>query len=273
MQQYRKKEYLIQKYNKERKSIPEIAKINEVHKKTIAKWMERNNIPRRSASEARRRYALDQNVFSDINEKSAYWIGFIMADGSIHSNRIRIAIHPRDRKHLKKLRTFLSSSHPIKTRNIQNPLVELCFTSKKIVKDLNQYGITPNKSKSANIAELQSNRHFWRGMVDGDGWINYHHGTQIGLTGSKNNIKKFKTFCLEIINSKAQIREINGSYSYQLGSNKAKPIIKRLYNYQIITLDRKYKSAKQYGLGIPEVNIGKETINKDMANYKFYPQP
>jgi hypothetical protein len=42
------------------------------------------------------------DCFSTVTPESAYWVGFIMADGCIHKANVRISLAERDGDHLKK---------------------------------------------------------------------------------------------------------------------------------------------------------------------------
>lgn len=56
-----------------------------------------------------RRWPLDETVFDTLNENSRYWVGFLMADGSVTRNRLSLHLAARDVAHLRKLRRFLHS--------------------------------------------------------------------------------------------------------------------------------------------------------------------
>jgi len=126
-------------------------------------------------------HTMDESVFDAITEPSAYWIGDLMADGNINTGktgnpRISLTIAARDREHLVKFRKFLNCSNPIQIKIIQVSGIvpkqyTLRFSSKRIAGKLIEFGVTARKSLTAKVIGLQDNRHFWRGVVDGDGHI------------------------------------------------------------------------------------------------------
>ena len=58
-----------------------------------------------------RKYNLNENFFDELNEKSAYWLGFLYADGYVSSyeNSIGISLKSEDINHLEKFKNFLNS--------------------------------------------------------------------------------------------------------------------------------------------------------------------
>ena len=63
----------------------------------------------------KRTYQVNDNFFSNLSEKSAYWLGFIYADGYISKteNCIRITLSDKDEKHLLKFKEDIESESPI----------------------------------------------------------------------------------------------------------------------------------------------------------------
>lgn len=63
----------------------QIAKTFNVDGGTIHHHLERMNIARRSMSAAKRKYDLRHDAFSTVtDEATAYWLGFLFADGCIN---------------------------------------------------------------------------------------------------------------------------------------------------------------------------------------------
>ena len=77
--------------------------------------LNRRGIKLRNHSEAARKCELRQDAFATITSESAYWIGFLMADGSISTSRNELScmLTEIDRGHLEKLRDFLGSNHAL----------------------------------------------------------------------------------------------------------------------------------------------------------------
>lgn len=169
-----------------------IAKEKGVSPATIIRFLKHKNIPRRSNELAHRKCTLDESVFDEINENSAYWSGFIAADGTISDRRngspsIIVTLSSIDVNHIHKLKSFFSTSRRISVQHRKDrEYFGISVTSSKIANRLIAIGITPRKTFTLKISStLASNRHFWRGFMDGDGHI----------TITKRGLPMFQIIC------------------------------------------------------------------------------
>lgn len=139
---------------------------------------------------------VDLDFFSRDTEESFYWAGFIAADGNVQIKKdkkgniqgyeLRIKLSIKDLKHLEKFKEQIQSEAQIcklwsPEKVILNnkkptPPKEQCYIticSKKIVLDLERFGIIPAKTYHAYVPDwVQQHkyyRHFIRGFIDGDG--------------------------------------------------------------------------------------------------------
>ncbi|MGC1932695.1 MAG: hypothetical protein WA667_27290 [Candidatus Nitrosopolaris sp.] len=104
-----------------------------------------------------------------------------MADGNIYTDktgnpRIALTLAAKEGGHLVKFGKFLNCSNQIllKITKVNGKVwnqYTLRFSSKKIADRLIGFGITTRKSLRAEVVGLEDNKHFWRGVVDGDGYI------------------------------------------------------------------------------------------------------
>lgn len=193
------------------------------------------------------------------NAEFAYWIGFLLADGCISeqligSDRLIVGLNKRDRGHLVRLRKWLGSNHPIVNRPKYNS-VELRIRSQKLCDMLRDFGITPRKSLTAiPDGRLINNRHFWRGMIDGDGTVFIDGRDKLftmGLIGTYDVCKRFWQYCLRIDSSFRDVSVCKTSWngwSLRFCGRKAEKIAAELYQDGDTALSRKMK--------IMEVNRG-----------------
>jgi len=124
-----------------------------------------------------RKYFFDQRFFNVIDsEFKAYWLGFIIADGSVRLSNlrgdVRITVHNKDADHL------IGFSNLIKyTGKLYKHPTELSTTislySRLMANDLIRLGVIPNKTGKECFPEIDVDllRHLVRGIFDGDGTI------------------------------------------------------------------------------------------------------
>jgi len=134
-----------------------------------------------------RRYSVNPDIFRFDSTESAYWLGFILADGSIsrrgpggYPKRLTITLQRRDRDHLLKFKNFLSYSGPIKDTvrvDKRNGHISLQSTitvcSSHLCKQLlDAKWDSFKKEGDSSILEAVSEAntiHLMRGLLDGDG--------------------------------------------------------------------------------------------------------
>lgn len=209
---------------------------------TITALLKRYGVAIRNRSNARRTSQIKEDVFDTITEESAYWIGFLLADGNVYhpekrSKQLNIGLAKRDWEHLEKFKKFIGSN---KLLYYGKNGVFLSIYSNRIVEKLAEYGIIPRKSKIAEVPEIfKNNRHFWRGMVDGDGWVNHN---LLGLCGTLDIVSSFNEFVRSVLSVVSKVNphqkteccwEINYSAKY------VRYILDVLYGDSHIFLDRK----------------------------------
>lgn len=239
-------------------SIPQLADKFIVCGVTILNVLKEKNVKRRTISEAVRIYSLDENFFNIIDsEEKAYWLGFIIADGCVTEYTLHMRLQIGDTRHLEKLKLALDSMHPIVIVQCENEAGEeyeqavLNITSKKLVTALNKYGVIKNKVFKTYISEnipKEFMPHLCRGLVDGDGGINYDKSCKtwgINLAGTKRLLKEFDVFVQFYANIKNQRTLYKMKRSFKIvykGNIQAFKVGTLLYENSNINcrLDRKY---------------------------------
>lgn len=204
------------------------------------------------------KYSLDEDAFSIITPESAYWIGFLMADGGVVGNAISLQLSNSDKYHIEKFKIFMKSSHKVSVIShginsqgmTRNEAYKITFHSNKICSDVFKFGITERKSLTAKVTYLDKNRHFWRGMIDGDGTIysrKVDNHMMIYLIGSKDIAHQFYEFIKifrPYLYSKPRLQKKNGnSWDIRVAGKDAAVIMDILYHNAPIALPRKSKHA------------------------------
>jgi len=257
-----KKEYYIQKrievvelYGKG-KSADEIHDLTRISGNTVLRWLKEVNIKPRGS----RRYQFNEKFFEFIdNEEKAYWLGFILADGCISYDKKRdthytvtLDLQVRDIEHLEKFKRCLNLHVPIRSNGIAN-CRQLYVNSKKLAESLVRLGITHRKSFIVKPPRVRDDlqRHFWRGVFDGDGTISVlKKEVCIGLTGNDHvcrSFSKFLGFEGKFVYKRGKMTvscfNINGTSAGR--QNLILQQVEKLYKDSKVYLDRKYAKYQE----------------------------
>jgi hypothetical protein len=124
-------------------------------------------------------YPLNPTVFDTIGCESAYWLGFLYADGHVTKNGRTVILNTssKDDDHLAKYNAFLESGYPIKNYVQRRDDKEyhksfLAITHDHLAQRLTSLGIVKGRTalESALVEiDVKMAPHFIRGIFDGDG--------------------------------------------------------------------------------------------------------
>lgn len=187
-----------------------------------------------------------EHAFDTITNDSAYFLGWLATDGNIRGNRFSLQITDLDV--IEKYKRFLSverKTDVVRRQGVQ-PQYFLCLTSTIAAKMLKYYGIIERKSLVIKVHEvLATNRHFWRGALEGDGYISWSNNiVNCGLTsGSFEFITQFSNFIEVTIGYKVRLSKDKEIYNIKLSGAKAISLLTFLYNEttESSRMNRKYK--------------------------------
>ena len=208
-----------------------------------------------------KRCSLNEYAFDIITEDSAYWIGFLMADGNVCYKTdvkgrgehyiISLTLQAVDLDHLLNFQKFLGSSHRIHYRvntKMKTFSYSLQFSSEKIAHALAQFGIVPKKSLITKVISLECNVHFWGGVIDGDGTISVDPLGRpwIKLVGSLELVSQFKGFLKRNLDTDMpQVYRTGSIYRIVITCNTCVRVVKLLYDNSTISLSRKLDRAQK----------------------------
>jgi hypothetical protein len=143
---------------------------------------------------------VNRNLFNKIDSNDiAYWLGFILADGNIFRNELRIKLGIKDKLHVKKFCNFAKINKKFIKYSIhkitQNKLVKINIYSKTVISNLKKLGINERKSTKEKPIKMKQKyiKHFIRGIFDGDGYYT-KSGTNMGWVGSKELLTYIEKF-------------------------------------------------------------------------------
>ena len=205
---------------------------------------------------------LREDAFDVITDESAYWLGFLYADGYITNpekrSTIGIILKGEDEAHLVKFMEFLKAPQEIRksSTTIQGkvyPNVSIKIGSQRLHQKLMEWGFTHTKSHDAKPPEtLKYNRHFWRGMIDGDGYIGIiktkekyraNGRKRLHICGTQEMVQGFSEFLKVsgIIHNRATSYNSKGLPIFEVGDTTAIKALHLLYKDSTVYLDRKYQ--------------------------------
>jgi|APGre2960657404_1045060.scaffolds.fasta_scaffold00061_14 hypothetical protein len=236
---------------------------------------------------------IDRTCFSDFSkEPDSYFYGLLLADGNLskRGNMVSISLDHKDKDILIKFKSWLKSNNTFKHRSYttreggkQSNEVSFCFGDKIISDNLRKQGFEPNKTTREKLPKFlknskESERHFWRGFVDGDGHIAQRHSSILELCGSLEIMQGFTSFCSELLKKEIKtFREDCTSknfYRVAYSGEDARKIVQYLYSDCEYFLERKQTFVqifKEFGdkvlvkkCGLPK---SEKYIRKQKNNY------
>lgn len=251
------------------KSASSISNKYGINRKTLLKYLKDRGVDIIKTGSA---VHFNYNAFSKIDsEESAYWLGFMYADGFIESkgNGVGLGVSIKDIEHMDKFCEFLQypkgkyivKSHQFGNKDTKNKNGEEMYMVNTLIKnstlwnDLNSKGCVPNKSliltfPNEEIFESKELiKHFIRGYCDGDGsltWSNKEHTVpSICFVGTKTFLESLQNYLGKgYLMQKSNCSEFTYRLSYT--HTKAFNASKYMYENSNIYLNRKYNIYTKY---------------------------
>lgn len=231
-------------------------------RRVVKEIIEIYELPKKDLSDSYRTYSLNKDFFEKIEtEEQAYYLGIIATDGSINpiNNALELEVARKDKEIPINFMRSIGSNRPVrntikylKDTNKFYAACKFAVQSSKILTDLSQYNIVNNKSLSlkvnTSLIPTPFLRHFWRGALDGDGWISLSlngYPNSIGYSGSKEMVKLFASYLEEEL-SIQPLRIVKNKNIYQISYytlETRKTIASHLYNDSNVFLTRKKQKA------------------------------
>lgn len=220
------------------------------------------------------KYYYNKDFFKKIqNESSAYWLGFLYADGCINrqykneklkSMDLELGLSSVDKHHLEKFLNSLESNVEIKEKKTKLngevytcSRVHICCTS--MCRDLIELGCTPQKSltlsfPSYDIVPKNLMKHFIRGYFDGDGCVSTvpDKGKPKIITsfvGTYEFLNGLSDFMIEekVIDFKPKFHKKGNAYEiFIYGNEQIRKMLSWMYDDSKVYLDRKFNKYITY---------------------------
>src|SRR4051794_25859703 len=188
-----------------------------------------------------------------LTSRDEYWLGFFRADGHILKHgKYRSAMFSQKLEcSVKEYHTYIKATNPIGVINQPNTTYghQHGFVSKsaKPAYLLDSLGV-----KSTLHPPLYSSKHFWRGMIDGDGCIFINSAQPIlGLCGTLYDMEQFSSWCSDFLHSPPQMVRTQGRLESKLfrvsfKTNKAKLLGIYLYDEEYSAVPYKQEAALRF---------------------------
>lgn len=221
--------YIIDEYTNKNTTLKELGKQFGCSYGTIRNCLNKHGIKSRGNKQG---YPRNELYFNQINTKEkAYWLGFLYADGCVHSNNYEISVNITDKEHVEKFQKALGAlQHKItetqdKRFEKAKTLYQFSIKDEQLHKDLVKWGCVPQKTKIlSKIPNIPKDyvSHFIRGYFDGDGSLHWLKGTnnyRISFTsGSKSFLEEilkelqFSNLSIQKSNNEAYYIQISGRH-------------------------------------------------------------
>jgi len=248
--------YIIDEYVNNNITLKELGRRFGVSYGSIRNLLNRHNIKSRGNKQG---YPRNEFYFFKIDTiEKAYWLGFLYADGCVHSNNNEISIQIIDKEHLLKFQKAIQAPNH-KIQNIidkrfekAKPLFQISIKDKQLHQDLIKWGCIPQKSlrlKDFPNIPYHFIPHFLRGYFDGDGSLHFLQGTNnfrisfLGTPEFLTNIKNYFNLNMSIAKGTGE------AYILQIAGRKQLiRILEILYldSHEEIRLNRKYNKYQEF---------------------------
>lgn len=183
----KRRDKVVKLYTEEQKSINQIASELNIDWSTAKRDLIARNIEiQKTRNQYNSSNGISNNLFKEINDSdSAYWLGFLYADGSIRQDRneITLDLQEQDRKVVEDFHDYCKNKNSIRehiiNRNGKSYKSYVSGFSNSVVKEnLIRLGCVPKKSLILTFPNEQQVPQefiydFVRGYIDGDGYIQY----------------------------------------------------------------------------------------------------
>lgn len=234
----------------------------------------------KTMKEVKTKYTFNHLFFNKINtEEKAYFLGLLLADGHTSYKEVMLSLNINDKHIIDKFVTSIQGNNKVAIRTTKSTFKNNSTTyisksagvslrSDQMLKDLKKLGFTSNKTYTMKVPKIKKElqKHFWRGVWDGDGYISYYRGTtkqklannktkqynylvlEAGLCGLKNVVEEFCKFLKQNNIKPGKIYPDGSIYSVRCNWTESYKLLNLFYsNFNPeLCLKRKYDKYLEY---------------------------
>lgn len=248
-------------YKKEGLTVEEIRSKYKTRTQTIYDILNENGVDTSKYNRKSANRRVYHDFFEEIDtEEKAYFLGMLMADGSVHKRgkeEATITLLLIDLDVVESFKRTMNSDSKItisdrKRHKSERPTYSVTVRSNKIAEDLATYGVVPNKTYLTNrVCEGVPDhlkRHYLRGLFDGDGSI-YKSKRGLWCIALTNNYPSFlediQDWLQELIPDLIRVKTYDGKSSARIAyhGRTAKKVCMLLYEDSMVSMRRKSNLA------------------------------
>ena len=128
---------------------------------------------REQSSGQPRKHKVNENFFKVWTHDMAWVLGLFVTDGTVNKHIHSISFAQKDERILKLIASYMEADYILGATGSTCKTPTLIINSKEIKKDLENLGITANKSLTLPFPDVPEEflPAFVRGVIDGDGWV------------------------------------------------------------------------------------------------------
>lgn len=269
----KRRDKVVKLYTEENKSINQIANELKIDWSTAKRDLVSRNI---EIQKIRNQYGNTNGISSELfknidDEDSAYWLGFLYADGNIRKDRneISLELQEKDKKTIEDFHLYCKNKNQIREHNISrnNKIYKSyvsSFSSASVKENLISLGCVPKKSLILTFPNEQQVPQkyiydFIRGYIDGDGYIQYDyekHRYRIVVLGTKEFLQGLMQRA-NLLEYCSIIKDNNSNIYILTISNKAFvfKLLTKLYEKSKFHLERKFDIYLKAKMGAQQETI------------------
>lgn len=201
-------------------------------------------------------YTINENAFLDVAEpECAYFYGWLLTDGCLlekrYGHNVSIELSLKDVEVLKGLQSYIRNGNTVRERHRLDKrtgkIYSMCsfgFQYEPITKRLLDLGLSPRKStKEYCPDEFLFNRDFWRGVLEGDGYLSKLGAcTKMQICGSEILCNQWFQYCKSIVPDMHNHKNNGLFHTYSGRFDECKVVLDSLYLGvpEHLRLERKY---------------------------------
>jgi hypothetical protein len=238
------------------KTLTEISEIVGIPYKRVQRYVLASGVKVKSSLEmTRSRSSINRKAFAELDEETAYWLGWIITDGCLSDrNIVSLYLKSTDVALLEQYKQYIKPegqlNEAVTNRDgKQFKSVGISVMCSQVAENLRKHNVSSRKSLKEQLPNFDTVHHelapvFWRATIEGDGYIRKTRNAEIQLIGGITLLQGFKDFCeknslVKLGKVIRQPRDNKDFHSISYCGQDARNVMKCLWSHGSIFLERK----------------------------------